>query len=202
MKDLIHKLYKLVGHILCRILLVYWKIRDRVSPPKSDSVLFVSHPDDDTLFFHTFIKKYKPYVVLMTTGWSLKRVPCFIRVMRKYGVRFRIYDLEARDTRIELLKKHVREVKKLHGFTLCATHNEEGEYGHEMHVRVHDAVTEIMDCRILCPVKADEITLYPLEKAEADEKTAIFNNEYTTELFVLDQYKDWVVNECLEEFKK
>ncbi len=201
MKKLLHKLYKFCGHILCRVFLLYWKTRDALFPPKTDSILFVAHPDDDTLFFHTFIKEKKPYVVLMTTGWSLRRMPCFFRVMKKYGVRYRAYDLEARDQRMALLKKHVDEMKKVKNFALCATHNAEGEYGHKMHQRVHQAVLSQMDCPVLCPAGKDTLHQYPLPKSIAQEKNDIFNQIYTTEKFVLDQYGDWVIHEHLEEIE-
>ena len=106
---ILHTLYVLVGHIFCKLCLCWWMVRDFVSPPKEKAVLFVAHPDDDTLFFHTFIKKHKPYVVLCTAGWSLRRLPCFFKAMRRYGVKHRAYDMDTRDKREDLLKKHVKE---------------------------------------------------------------------------------------------
>ena len=92
---------------------MYWKGRDLLFPPKEKAILFVAHPDDDTLFFHSFIKEHKPYVVLCTAGWSLRRLPCFFKAMKRYGVKYRAYDLDTRDKRIDLLERIVKDILKL-----------------------------------------------------------------------------------------
>ena len=192
-----HRLYKFTGRVFCRVFLLWCWFRDKIDPPKEDSILIVAHPDDDTLFFHTFIKKYRPYVCLMTIGWSFRRFPCFIRAMRQYKVRYRMYPLESRDTRMDLLMKNVASCLKLADFKICATHGATGEYGHEMHKRVHEAVVSQAKCTVLTPVSAETISSHPLSQEEVSEKEAIFKNIYTTELFVLEQYREWVTHECL-----
>lgn len=200
MKAFIHKGYVLLGTVLCNLRLLFWRLRDWVNPPKTDSVLFVSHPDDDTLFFHTFIKEHKPYVCLMTTGWSLRRMPCFFKVMKHYGVRYRAYPLGTNDSRLELQKRIVRNVLNVGDFTLAATHNETGEYGHEEHKRVHQAVAEVLseDHRtvlLLCPEDKSNIAAYPLPDCTVEEKEMIFRTMYTTEAWVLNEDREWVINE-------
>ncbi len=199
---IVHGFYKIIGKTLCRLHLFWCSVRDCVSNPKTEAILIVAHPDDDTLFFHTFIKKYNPYVCLMTTGWSLRRSPCFVKTMREYRVRFRMYDLESRDTRCNLLAKNVASCLNMGRFKICATHGPTGEYGHEMHRRVHEAVVSQAHCTVLVPVTENEIEAYPISNELIQEKKHIFNNNYTTELFVLDQYKKWVEHEHLVEFKR
>lgn len=201
-RNLVHKIYKIVGTILCNICLLWWKCRDRISPPQSNSVLFVSHPDDDTLFFHSYIKENKPYICLMTTGWSLKRIPCFFRVMKYYGVRYRVYPLEANDPRLELHKKIVRNVLSIGDFKTVLTHNSTGEYGHEEHMRVHRAVVAVLENEnqkpvLLCPEPKESIAHYPLQEADIREKEKIFKTMYTTEVWVLDEDTVWVEHENL-----
>ena len=183
-------------NVLCR---VWWNMRDKISPPIEDAILFVAHPDDDTLFFHNFIKEHKPYVVLLTTGWSLRRYPCFKKVMKSYGVKYRAYNLKTRDDRINLLEKYIKQSFDLGDFKICVTHNTEGEYGHEMHISVHNAVRKIVNCKLLVPAFDRDIVNYPLCDDIIKEKTMIFNKFYTTENFVLDQYSKWVENEKLIE---
>lgn len=198
-KKLIHKLYVLVGsfyNLLCRC---WWGIRDIIKKPSENTILFIAHPDDDTLFFHTFIKEHKPYVVLLTDGWSLVRFCDFKKVMKLYGVRYRAYGLHSRDKRISLLEKYVSQSLKLNNFKICATHNAEGEYGHEMHQRVHTAVKKQVNCKLWVPALDNDIENYPLKNEEIAEKVAIFNKHYKTELFVLDMYEKWVENEKLIE---
>lgn len=198
-KKTIRKIYKFVGYVFNGLCRVFWCIRDTVNKPKEKSILFIAHPDDDTLFFHTFIKEYKPYVVLLTDGWSIVRMKDFRKVMKKYAVKYRVYDLHSRDKRIDLLEKYVANSLKLSDFSVCATHNADGEYGHEMHIRVHSAVKKLSQCKLLVPALDNDIEKYPLSSEECEEKKKIFEKYYTTELFVLDMYNKWVVNEKLVE---
>ena len=146
-KKLIHKIYKITGYMFNGLCIIYWNLRDTINKPNETSVLFIAHPDDDTLFFHTFIKENKPYVVLLTDGWSLIRFNDFRKVMKNYGVKYRAYGLHSRDKRIDLLEKYISKSLALGNFEICATHNSEGEYGHEMHVRVHNVVKKTANCR-------------------------------------------------------
>jgi LmbE family N-acetylglucosaminyl deacetylase len=198
-KKFLHDIYLIIGHFLNFLKLCFWRIRDKINPPNEKAVLFVAHPDDDTLFFHTFIKECKPYVVLLTTGWSMRRYPCFKKVMKYYGVKYRAYNLQSRDERINLLEKCITETLKVLKPTICATHNAEGEYGHEMHKRVHNAVKKRTTCKLLVPFSDRDIEKFPLSDTQIKEKTMIFNKYYTTELFVLDIYKKWIHCEKLTE---
>ena len=193
----LHGLYVLAGHIFCKLCLCWWMLRDYISSPKEKAVLFIAHPDDDTLFFHSFIKEYKPYVVLCTTGWSLRRLPCFFRAMKRYGVKYRAYDLGTRDKRMDVLKGIVKEVLDIGHFEICATHNSSGEYGHEMHQRVHQAVISYAKIPVWVPVDAEKIGTFPIDEKDYDEKKYIFSKIYTTEKWVLEQYSMWVNHEKL-----
>lgn len=203
MKKILRKTYKCIGHIFCRICLIYWKLRDKLFPPKEDSILFVAHPDDDTLFFHGFIKDHKPYVVLLMTGWSLRRLFCFFKVMKHYGVKYRAYDLVSADsTKLERkwmcrLKKQVQESYDIGCFQMCATHNAEGEYGHPSHKAVHQAVMSIIDCKVLVPETESELMKWPLSRDDREEKVELFRKLYYTEAWVIDELPGWVNNENL-----
>lgn len=202
MKGVFHKLYMIMGTVMCRVFLTWWKFRDYVFPPKTDTVLFVAHPDDDTLFFHTFIKDHRPYVCLMTTGWSLRRMPCFLKAMKYYGVKFRAYPLRTNDSRIQLHEKIIMDVLSIGKFRVVATHNATGEYGHEEHMRVHKAVASVLkkngsDAILLYPETKEYIAEHPLPRKVIEEKEKIFKTIYTTESWVLDEDTVWVENECL-----
>jgi hypothetical protein len=194
-----HKLYCYAGCIFCNIIRLFSVCSFKAS--ETDSVLFVAHPDDDTLFFHTLIKHEKPYVVLMTTGWSIKRLICFIKVMKSYGVRFRVYSTNEDDLNLEeKLTKQVKSVCKRGKFNKCYTHNAAGEYGHPTHQLVHKCVTENVDCDIYVPASKEKIGLFLLDNETIDEKIKIFKNFYITETFVIDEYKEWLEHEHLERF--
>lgn len=188
-----------VGKILCRGQMLLWEIRDQLSHPKEDSILFVTHPDDETLFFHGFIKEYKPYVVLMTAGYSVNRISCFRKAMKQYGVRFRAFDQHVDDTDEKKIFRRAKHILSLGNFTLCATHNSEGEYGHPVHISVHNGVTKAADCKIITPVKQSEIHQYPLSEADVDDKIHIYKTIYVSELFCLENWPEWVENEGFKE---
>ena len=201
MYKLLHPLYMLAGHIICKVILFCCIVRDKLFPPKEKTLLIVAHPDDDTLFFHTAIKEKKPYVALMLTGWSIKRLFDFIKVMKNYGVRFRPYDtVEDKDYTEKRIIKQVKSVFKSGNFNQCLTHNSSGEYGHRNHQLVHKCVIDNVNCEIFVPVSKERIELYPLNTEIVKEKENIFKNFYTTETFVLDEYSIWVKNEKLERY--
>lgn len=197
MSSLLHTLYKSAGYMFCRICLVYWNLRDLFNKPSEKSILFVTHPDDDTLFFHTFIKENKPYVVLMTTGWSLKRIPDFFKAMKQYGVRYRAYPLESREKRKELLERIAKRMLSMNSYEFCATHNFQGEYGHDAHRMVHEAVVRVSNIPVYVPAPHDEMVNFPLSQNVIDEKKAIFQTIYTTEKWVVDEYSFWLTHEKL-----
>lgn len=196
--NLIHRSYVGFGRILCWLHLFCCDIRDTLSPPKEDAVLFVAHPDDDVLFFHSFLKEKKPYVVLMTTGWSFRsRVPDFKEAMKKYGVRYRMYGLDADTGTVERLTAIARKVQKIGNFSTVVTHNPAGEYGHIMHSSVNRAVSAVFGRDILVPDTAERIGNYPLDKAAVAEKACFFEKIYTTETFCMEQYSLWFTHEHL-----
>lgn len=195
MKKLLHKL---VGLMYCRTLLLFWIIRDWIVNPKSIAVLVVAHPDDEVLFFHSFLKKYRPYVLVCSGGSSFFRVHSFVKVLKAYGVKGRIYDLGTDDQNVDLLKKRISKVLQLKDFEIIATHNQYGEYGHKMHKRVHNATKQSCSINVLCPAKRELITQYPIPKEEYEYKIKIFTTIYTSELFVLDVWQDYLKYEKLE----
>ena len=202
MKKAFHSIYFLLGSILCELCLIWFRVRDAVSKPETDAILFVAHPDDDTLFFHTFIKAQKPYVVLLFTGWSIKRLLCFLKVMRYYGVRFRAYHTVSADAyhdprRRKATERHVKACLSIKPFAVCATHGKEGEYGHGTHKLVHEAVMKYAKCTLLTTVPSNEISRYSLESTVLEEKKQIFRTLYTSETWAIEQLADWMEHEKL-----
>ena len=199
-----HKIYEFCGHVFCRVALIYWKFRDIICKPKAEAILFVAHPDDDTLFFHSFIKENKPYIVLLFTGWSLIRLFDFFKVMKHYNVRYRVYDTVSANayndnSKRKVVESHINKCLQIKKFNICVTHNSTGEYGHPTHKLVYEIVKKIGENQIpiLCPVDKQYILNYPLDSKLIDEKEQIFNNFYKSEAWVIQQYSDWVQNEKL-----
>lgn len=187
------KLYKYLGGFVCKIILLGCIFRDAVRPPKEDSVVFVAHPDDDTLFFHSYLRTEKPYVVLLFTGWSLRRLFGFFKTMRYYGLRCRAYaTVSSRayfdETRRIITEENIKNSLKIGHFQTIVTHNAQGEYGHATHRLVHEAVLKVCagsGQNILCPTTADTIEKYPLSQEALLEKQFIFDHFYRSERWVM-----------------
>lgn len=184
--------HETVGALLC----FFHHLKNDKKPISEKTVLFVAHPDDDTLFFHTVLKNEKPFVALMTTGKSLRRMKAFRRVMNYYGVNYTFFPLSSRDKREEKLEKCVNTVLSRRSFERAYTHSQSGEYGHEMHKRVHAAVKKCFDGEIFTTVTEEENALLPrLEEELCREKEMIFKTMYTTEGFVLELWPNWLYRE-------
>ena len=209
-KTIIHYIYIFLGKINCNLMLLRLIIKDRFDPPKEEAILFVAHPDDDALFFNKFIEKNKPYVVLMYTGWSLRRIKDFKKVMKLYGVRYRAYATLSKEpydyTGVRRkTEKHVADCLKIGDFKTVVTHNSTGEYGHTAHRVVHESVFKVCKGKsyeMICPVSVDEIGNYPLSEAELEKKTMIFEKLYSSEAWVMTEEEAktpiWFKNEKLE----
>ena len=212
MKKLFHDIYYILGKIICNCVLAFRKIIDVVSPPETDSILFVAHPDDDTLFFNKYILENKPYVVLLFTGWSIKRFKDYLKVMKHYGVRYRAYATLSADAynnskRRALTEKHIASSLNTGNYKTVLTHNSTGEYGHSTHKLVHECVVKVCENKpydILCPVGISEISNYPLTQEEVEQKAFIFKTMYKSEAWVMTDEAAgtpvWFYNECLKRF--
>ena len=210
-KSALHIVYILIGKIVCNYKLLKHIIHDKKNPPEDEAILFVAHPDDDALFFNKFIIENKPYIVLLYTGWSLKRLKDFERVMNHYGVRFRAYatlskyPYDYKGVR-KATEKHIAKCLKIGNFKTVATHNSTGEYGHTAHRVVHESVFKVCknkNYEMLCPVSVDEIGNYPLSEAELEKKRIIFDEFYKSEAWVMTEEEAktpiWFKNEKLEK---
>lgn len=202
MRRAFHDIYRFIGIVYCNILLLLCDTRDRVCKPRQKAVLIIAHPDDDSLFFYSYIKKEKPYVVLMTTGWSFIRLRSFRRAMHEYGVKFRAYDMTSRDVNVSLIEKRIKQILSMGNFDICVTHNADGEYGHMMHKQLHSAVLKSANCEVFVPVDAEHIMDYPLSDKEREEKIAFIKRNYPEEKWIITEYKIWIANEkliCVKE---
>lgn len=192
-KTALSKIYHAsLGSLLCA---VHHLLNDK-RPIEEKTLLVVAHPDDDTLFFHTVLKNEKPFVALMTTGKSLRRMKEFRRAMKYYGVNYTFFPLHSRDERENLLLKNVKLVLSRGKFERVYTHGESGEYGHVMHRRVHKAVTAAFSGEIYTPVTETENALLPpLSRKTVLEKEKIFKEIYRTQIFVLEMWQNWLCRE-------
>lgn len=205
-----HFLYVFVGTVINYLALFWWNLRDRISPPKSDAIVFAAHPDDEVLFFHLVLEEKKPYVVVLFTGWSIKRFFDFCRVMKHYGCRHRIYPTISSDAtdhpkRRNKTMKNVTSCLHLGHFQTVFTHNATGEYGHLTHCLTHEIVFKAckeLDLEVFCPVPRERIENFHLSESELKSKKYVFDHLYRSEAWVMTEEKAgtpvWFQNERLE----
>lgn len=204
MKKIIHFAYRCLGYFICALHNLFYPIKLKFKPIKEKTILFVAHQDDDVLFFNSFMKKEKPYVVLVSSGFSLTRMREFKAAMKYYGLRFNYHCLKSQDERNDKIESVIKKELARGNFILCCSHSESGEYGHIMHKNVGKAVKKLSPCRTLSTVNKSQIggSEYELNEAEIEEKIKLFKNVYRSQLFVLEEYGVWVTHEGLTEVKK
>ncbi len=201
MKKIAKKMYNALGHILCFFSRLLFEIKVLFKPIDEKNILFVTHPDDDALFFHTLIKNKKPYVVLLTGGYSVKRAMEFKKMMAYYSVRYNMYTFNTNDTRMEKIENKIKKELSRGHFDNIYSHSTTGEYHHPMHCRVGESVKKVTDGKVKTTVSADELVKDEnrLPQSEIDEKLKIFNTIYSSQIFVVEQYSDWVYYEKITE---
>jgi LmbE family N-acetylglucosaminyl deacetylase len=116
--------------------------------PKERAVVIVAHPDDETIWMGGFILKHPELdwtIMALCRASDLDRAPKFKRVCERYGATAIIEDMD--DEGHLDYDQTVAEAGRLAGKYLSRlpidylfTHGANGEYGHEAHVAVNQAI--------------------------------------------------------------
>jgi LmbE family N-acetylglucosaminyl deacetylase len=133
------------------------------------NVLIVAHPDDEIIWFSP---KYFDLIVIAFLARHDKPFAkyCRERALAEHPFKEKIISLgidesgfwkdknrikQYQDSREKLYDALVR-IKKQYVFTKIYTHNSEGEYGHDDHILVNEAVTAIFpEIEIICPISVN-----------------------------------------------
>ncbi len=121
-----------------------------------DKVMFVAHPDDETLWGGAHLLEDEYLVVCMTHSWNKYRRSAFIDTMKKSNDKYII--LSYPDTRVQFSngsyetdmlttcrkawQKDIETVLSYKNWEQVITHNPTGEYGKYHHQQVSKAVTD------------------------------------------------------------
>ena len=167
--------------------------------PKVERILFVAHPDDETLFFSSILFRYRRslHVVCVTDGngdgEKALRQAQFRTAMKRFGVAsFEFLDEpDHYETRLSIAKiiENIRAMRPGGGtgrpqLKAVYTHGPLGEYGHPHHQDVSRAVHEsfFRKCPVCSPsYNLDPDFIYKLTKQQFALKREILTEVYSSE---------------------
>lgn len=114
-------------------------------------VMFVAHPDDETIWGGSHIMNGDYLVVCITCGTKRERVLEFERIMELTNNQYIMLGYPDKtngerdnwDSCREDIKKDMEEILALKEFDTVVTHNPKGEYGHIHHIMTSELVTNL-----------------------------------------------------------
>ena len=129
------------------------KMIDGLNLKNIDSVMFVAHPDDETIWGGSHLLKKHYLVVCITNGNNKTRRKEFMNVMKathNTGVMFNYPDKtngqrDNWDKARKYIKNDVHYILSKKKWKTVVTHNPDGEYGHIHHKKVSKYVTMILE---------------------------------------------------------
>jgi LmbE family N-acetylglucosaminyl deacetylase len=169
---------------------------------KKTALIVVAHPDDETIWMGgTILKNNFDWTIFSLCRKSdLDRAPKFKKVCEFYGAKSIITDVEddkLNPIKIQEIISIIEKNLKQKEFNFVFTHGENGEYRHQRHAEVHNAIVamvkqNILICkflysfayksiprtsmRIAVPENSDKKVL--LTKKEHEQKQKIINELY------------------------
>jgi len=115
------------------------------------ALAIVAHPDDETLWMSGTILRNKDWrwtIFSLCRRTDKNRYPKFLKVCKFYNATPIISNLnDSSPKKLDINKitnKISRNLKQKH-FDYIFTHNKNGEYGHQRHKEVHQAVKQMID---------------------------------------------------------
>lgn len=179
-------------------ILTYYKTNPKINFNKIDKVLFIAHPDDEIIFFSKeLIYKSGWLVVCMTNGGNWVRQKEFISAMNTIGAQYKIFNYKD-GFKVKWNEKNITyKIKSIiqcrDKWSMVATHNNLGEYGHFQHKELNRIVSKIYtDDGIYMPsLKEDSIS---------DENRLPIEHYKIKEDIIVNIYKSQSIMKCFKRF--
>ena len=116
------------------------------------AIVIVAHPDDETIWLGGTMMKYPRAqwtVFSLCRANDADRAPKFQKVCQRYGAKALMADLDDEDKlsleqTIPIIKQLLLDNLPQTTFDYLFTHGANGEYGHERHFGVHQAVQKML----------------------------------------------------------
>ncbi len=163
----------LVKPILALLYFIYMK--ELRLPRRTNALVIVAHPDDETIWLGGALKKFKGVnwtIFCLCRASDKDRAPKFKKVCAHFGAKAIMTDLED-EGRLSIqqsltpIKKLIVKNIKHKKFDYLFTHGANGEYGHERHQAVHLAVKDLVAKKFL---KADQTFFFNYKKTDLSPK--------------------------------
>lgn len=184
-------------------LLTYRRTHPKINYDEINKVIFIAHPDDETIFFGARLMLYSGWLVIcMTNGRNRKRQIEFIKVMNKLKAKYLMLDFLDGEKVIWNQKKVCKRIKhifmKKDQWELILTHNVNGEYGHCQHKQLHELVSKIcrnnkMNYAICMNQLTQSSSLLPKELR--DKKISLFVECYKSQVKSLEYFNEYFKHE-------
>lgn len=179
----------------CRGIIAGKKIKYAVH---SRCMVVCAHPDDETIFFSSILKKEKPFVLCMSHRGNRVRSKEYYQALEHWGVEGTMLNLPdvpgfqwAWRSCMEGKLRRIR--KKLPDVTTVYTHSGHGESGHPHHYAVHHAVAKVFaDCKLYttaCQMPCN--SLAALSDDAAREKYDVVRGCYGSQIKMLETWCTW-----------
>lgn len=178
-----------------------WFCNDTLHCEKLKNVKYLvicAHPDDETIFFSSILKKKKPFVICASNRGNKVRRHEFYSALDSWGVEgtmLNIPDVKGLDfiwrwrTGVAL-----RRIKKyLPSVTVIYTHSEVGETGHPHHYAVNTGVQKIFSqCKIITnAASVPENGAGRLSETDLEEKRIVLKSCYSSQVNILERWCPW-----------
>lgn len=156
-------------------------------PQGKKAICIVAHPDDETIWMGGTILKNPQLdwtIFSLCRASDENRAPKFKKVCDYYGAKSIIADLDD-ESEVEeefMVDDAVSTIKRLlgkNGFNYVFTHGRNGEYGHDRHVVVHEAVNELYNGGYLNP---ENIYFFNYKKMNENEEFSEMIPGYDSDL--------------------
>jgi LmbE family N-acetylglucosaminyl deacetylase len=182
-----------------------------------ENIIIVSHPDDEMIFFHTYLKNNaNSLVICITNGGNVKRKREFYDSLKYYkatGIMFNFVDNTTFKWNEERLTLKVKGItSKCCHCRVVLTHNNEGEYGHFQHIQTNKIVLKIIndlkienDISIFAPKTNKSLFNGKFKVLEKELKTKedlffrIYKSQAKGILNKEEKYYNYIVYESLEK---
>ncbi len=171
-----------------------------------DKVLFVSHPDDEVIFFYKeLITNIGFIVICITNGDHNVRLHEFVNSMKKLGLDYQIWDFEDGLYSVwnkgSIYKKINNILIKKEKWERILTHNDEGEYGHLQHKQLNRIIRDICSNEnIYVPCKINNLinNENALSNEEKNKKINHMKIYYKSQGYIVDELEKYFEYEKIE----